>query len=42
MAETERDCSESRKEWCINFEEIWDDGLQIHDYVDDDEFEVIW
>ena len=42
MAETERDYDESRKVCCRDIEEIRDDGLQIHDYADDDEFEVIW
>ena len=42
VAETERDYVESRKVCRGYFEEIHNDGLQIHDYIDDDKFEVIW
>ena len=42
MVETERDYIESRKVCHGDFEEIRDDGLQIHDYTDDDKSEVIW
>ena len=31
----------SQGKCCLNLEEIQDDELQIHDYADDDEFEVI-
>ena len=31
----------SQGKCCLNLEEIRDDELQIHDYADDDEFEVI-
>ena len=40
MAEIGRDCFESRKVCCRNFEEIQNDGLQIHDYADDDELKL--
>ena len=42
MAETERDYIESREVCRGDVEEIRDDGLQIHVYIDDDEPEVIW
>ena len=42
MVESKWDYIESRKVCCRNFEEIQDDGLQIHDYAHDDKFEVIW
>jgi hypothetical protein len=42
VAETERDYVESRKVYRGDFEEIRDDGLQIHDYVDDEKYGVIW
>ena len=41
MAETERDYVESRNVCHGDFDEIQDDGLKIHDYTDDDEFEAI-
>ena len=34
-----RDYVESRKVCCGDFEEIQDDGLQIHNYADDDKSE---
>ena len=40
MAETERDYVESRKVCRGDFEEIQDDGLHIHNYVDDDELKL--
>ena len=42
VAETKWDYVESRKVCFWNFEEIQDVGLEIHDYIDNDEFEVIW
>ena len=41
MAKTGRDYIELREVCRGDFEEIQDDGLQIHVYVDDDELEAI-